>query len=126
MPFKHIVDDRLKIVVLKGVGENTLVDVIKEIQKSIATKRGEGFKRRLIDMTNQEISFDLAEAQKILRAMQSQAKVLQTRKVALLFKSMPSNFDLADIESLLSTETLDIGIFLDKKLAVEFLNTKTY
>ncbi len=126
MPFKHIVDNRLKIVVLKGVGKNTIADVISEIHKSIETKRGEGFRRRLIDMTNQEISFDLKEAQKILGAMQKQAEILQTRKVALLFKSMPSNFDITEIEPLLSSETLDIGIFLDKKQAVEFLNNKIY
>ncbi len=126
MPFKHIVDDRLKIVVLKGVGEITIADVISEIQKSIATKRGAGFNRRLIDMTEQEISFDLSEAQEILGAMQTQAKVLQTRKVALLFQKMPANFDMTDIESLLSSETLDIGIFIDKKTAVKFLNSKVY
>ncbi len=125
MPFKHIVDNRLKIVVLKSVGDITVTDVISEIKQAISTKRGAGFKRRLIDMTEREITFELTEVQKILGAMKNQAKVLQTRKIALLFKSMPSNFDLTDIESLLSSETLDIGIFIDKKNAVEFLNSKT-
>jgi len=67
MPFKHIVDEEKNIVALKAKGNVSVIDIISEIQAAINSKRGVGVTRRLIDMTEPEFTYDLEDAQKILK-----------------------------------------------------------
>ncbi|MCD4719496.1 MAG: hypothetical protein K8S13_06505 [Desulfobacula sp.] len=122
MPFQHIVDDNRDIVVLKSIGDVSVPDIMTEIKKAITTKRGDGITRRLIDMTDQKFSYDLEDAQKVLNAVQIEAKVLRPKKIAILFQEIPDSFDFDKIESLLNSPIVEIGIFIDKIKAIEFLN----
>ena len=122
MPFRHKVDDKLDIVVLKGIGDVSVMDIISEIQEAISSRRGDGITRRLIDMTDQPFFFNLEDAKKILGLMKIQAKILKPRKIALVFKEIPESFDLEGIRSLLNSPTLKIGVFTDKSQAIRFLN----
>ena len=65
MPFKHIVDEEKNIVVIKAKGKVSVIDIISEIEVAINTKRGDGVTRRLIDMTEQEFTYNLKDAQKV-------------------------------------------------------------
>jgi hypothetical protein len=122
MPFRHVVDDNKDIVILKVIGKVSVSDIITEIKEAITTKRGDGITRRLINMTDQKFSFDLESAQKILNAMQIQAKVLRPKKIAIVFREIPDSFDFDKIKPFLTSPTLEIGIFTDKTKAIEFLN----
>ncbi len=122
MPFRHVVDDNKDIVILKVIGKVSISDIITEIKEAITTKRGIGITRRLIDMRDQEFSFSLEDAQKILGALQIQAKVLRPKKIAIVFQEIPDIFDLDKIKSFLTSPILEIGIFKDKTKAIEFFN----
>jgi hypothetical protein len=122
MPFMHKVDEKLDVVIIKAIGEVSIGDIMSEIQEAIDTKRGDGITRRLVDMTDQEFIFNEADARKILTMLQVQGKALRPKKVALLFKQIPENFDFEKIRWLLNTEFLEIGVFTDKGDAVTFLN----
>ncbi len=122
MPFKHIVDKEKNIVVLKAEGKVSVMDIIKEIQKAISTKRGEGLTRRLIDMSGQDFTYSLEDAQKVLKMMNVSGNVLGSRKIAILFKEIPKSFEFDKLKSVMSTATLDIELFTDKAMAVRFLN----
>lgn len=122
MPFKYIVDEEKNIVVLKARGEISLVDVIAEIQKAINTKRGDGITRRLVDITEQDITFSVDDARKIVKMIKVSANVLGSEKVAVLLKKIPSNLDLSAIQSDLSSPTVKIKLFTDKAKAAAFLN----
>ena len=80
MPFKHFVDEKKDIVVLKAIGKVSLVDIMSEIQVAINTKRGDGVKRRLVDMTEQEFTYNFEDAQKILKLVNVSANVLGSKK----------------------------------------------
>ena len=123
MPFKHRVDEKLDVVIIKAIGEVSIMDIMSEIQEAIDTKRGDGITRRLVDMTDQEFIFNEAEARKILTLLQVQGKLLRPKKVALLFKQIPEKFDFDKIRSLLNSEFLEIGVFTDKGNAITFLNS---
>ncbi len=122
MPFKHIVDEEKNIVVLKAHGKVSVMDIISEIQKAINTKRGDGIKRRLIDMTNQEFIYDLENAQKVLKMMAVSAKILGSRKIAVLFKEIPDDFDFDKIKTFLNSPNVVIEFFTNKANAARFLN----
>jgi len=121
MPFKHFVDEKKDIVVLKAIGKVSLVDIMSEIQVAINTKRGDGVKRRLVDMTEQEFTYDLEDAQKILKLVNVSANVLGSKKIAILFKKIPDNFKFEEIKSLLNTPTFEMEVFTDKAAAARFL-----
>jgi len=122
MPFKHIVDEEKNIVVLKAKGNVSVIDIISEIQVAIDSKRGDGVTRRLIDMTESEFTYDLEDAQKILKMMKGSANVLGSKKIAVLFKEIPDSFDFEKITSLLKSPILEIKVFTDKVKAAQFLN----
>ena len=122
MPFRHVVDEKKDIVILKTIGKVSISDIITEIKAAITTKRGDGITRRLIDMTDQEFSFSFEGAKKILSALQLQGKVLRPRKIAIVFQEIPDSFDFDKIKPFLTSPILEIGIFTDKTKAIEFLN----
>jgi len=120
--FKHLVDEKRNIVVLKAKGKISVIDIISEIQKAIDTKRGVGITRRLLDMTDQESSFELKDAQKILKMVKASSNTLGSKKIAMLFNEIPDIVKSDEIRSLLNSPTLDIRFFTDKAKAVQFLN----
>lgn len=122
MPFKHIVDEEKNIVVLKAKGNVSAIDIISEIQVAINSKRGDGVTRRLIDMTEPEFIYDLEDAQKILKMMRGSANVLGSKKIAILFKEIPDNFELGNLKSLMNSSKLEIELFTDKVKAAKFLS----
>lgn len=122
MPFKHIVDHSKKIVVLKSKGTVTAKDIVYEIQQAIHTKRGEGIARRLIDMTDQDFSGYIEDADTILKMIKASASVLGSRKIAILFKQIPDDFDFGKLISHLRSPTLEIEFFTDQANAIGFLN----
>ena len=122
MPFKHIVDHKKKIVVLKSKGKVSTKDIVYEIQEAINTKRGEGIARRLIDMTDQEFSGYIEDAGTILKMIKASARVLGSRKIAVLFKAIPDSFESGEIILQLRSPTLEIEFFIDNAKAIEFLN----
>jgi len=120
--FKHLVDEKRNIVVLKAKGKISVIDIISEIQKAIDTKRGVGITRRLLDMTDQESSFELKDAQKILKMVKASSNTLGSKKIAMLFNEIPDIVKSDEIRSLLNSPTLDIRFFTDKAKAAQFLN----
>ena len=122
MPFKHIVDEEKNIVVLKAKGNVSVIDIISEIQVAINSKRGDGVTRRLIDMTEPEFTYNLEDAQKILKMMRGSANVLGSKKIAILFKEIPDNFELGNLKALLNSSKLEIELFTDKVKAAKFLS----
>ncbi len=122
MPFKHIVDKKKNIVVLKATAESSIMDIVSEIQKAINTKRGEGLTRRLIDMSGQNFTYSLEDAQKILKMMKIHSQILGSRKVAVLLKKIPDNPYFQKISSLMNSSALDMKFFIDKAKAAQFLN----
>lgn len=122
MPFRHKIDKKLDLVVLKVTGKVSVSDIINEIKTALTTKRGMGISRRLIDMREQAISFDLATAKKLLTALQIQAKTLHSKKIALLFTHIPDNLELDQLDVLLNSPAVEIGVFTDKTKSIEFLN----
>lgn len=122
MPFKHKIVEDKNIVVLKAKGNVSVTDIISEIQVAIDTKRGEGITRRLIDMTEQKLEFKIEDAQKILKMMKASASALGSKRIAILFKEIPDNFDFGKIKSLMSSSTLEIDLFTDKAKAAQFLS----
>lgn len=122
MPFKHIVDNEKNIVVLKAKGQVSVVEIMAEIQEAIATGRGEGITRRLVDMTGQEIRFTAEDAKKILKAMKISAKALGSKKMAILLKEIPENFDFDRLQSKVTSPGFKIKLFTDKAEAARFLN----
>jgi len=125
MLFKHIVDEEKDIVVLKAKGNVSVIDIISEIQVAISTKRGDGVTRRLIDMTEQEFTYNFKDAQKVLKMMKVSANVLGSKKIAILFKEIPENFELKELKSFLKVSTVEIGFFTDKAKATQFLSKST-
>ncbi|MFH2091189.1 MAG: hypothetical protein ABIJ31_02395 [Pseudomonadota bacterium] len=125
MPFKSIVDVQKNIVVLKAKGKISVMDIISEIQHAITIKRGDGITRRLIDMTEQVFSYNVEDVQKIKKMMDVSAKVLGSRRVAVLFKEIPENSDFEKIIPLLNSSVLEIQLFTDRTDAVSFLNKPT-
>jgi hypothetical protein len=122
MPFKHIVDKEKNIVVLKAKGNVSAIDIISEIQNAINSKRGDGVTRRLIDMTEPEFTYDFEDAQKILKMMRGSANALGSKKIALLFKELPDDFELGNLKSLMNSSKLEIELFIDKVKAAKFLS----
>ncbi|MCP4669859.1 MAG: hypothetical protein GY857_01010 [Desulfobacula sp.] len=122
MPFKHLVDPEKDIVVSKAIGKVSLVDIMSEIQVAINTKRGKGIKRRLIDMTEQEFTYNLEDAQKIFKLMNVSASALGAKKIAILFKEIPDNFKFGKLNSLLDTPKLEIKVLTNRAKAAQFLN----
>ncbi len=122
MPFKHIVDKEKNIVVLKATGKVSLTNIINEIEEANVTLRGDGIKRRLIDITNQEISFSPSDAQLILKMINTSSKMLGFKKIAILIKELPDNLDVHKLISQLDDHTVEIGLFTDKAKAAEFLS----
>jgi hypothetical protein len=122
MPFKHMVDDKRDIVVIKATGKVSMMDIMSEIQKAIDTNRGEGVTRRLIDMTNQEISYDLEDAKKILNMMKVSSTILGSNKIAILCKEIPDSSVLDKIRPLINSPRLSIKFFTDKGKAAQFFN----
>lgn len=122
MPFKHIVDEEKNIVVLKAKGNVSAIDIISEIQVAINSKRGDGVTRRLIDMTEPEFTYDLEDAQKILKMIRGSANFLGSKKIAILFKEIPDNFELGNLKSLMNSSKFEIELFTDKEKAAKFLN----
>ena len=122
MSFKYIVDNKKNIVVLKAVGKVSVMDIIAEIQEAIDTHRGDGISRRLIDMTDSEITYNLEDVQKVLKMVKASATVLGSKRVAIIFKEAPEGFDQEKIRSILNTQALEIGFFTDRTTAVRFLN----
>ena len=122
MPFKHIVDKEKDIVVLKAKGNISVIDIISEIQVAIRTRRGDGVTRRLIDMTEQEITYNFQDAQKVLKMMKVSANVLGSKKIAILFKEIPKNLELRELKSFLNLSTVEIEFFTDKAKAAQFLS----
>ena len=122
MPFNSVVNNERDIVVLKAKGKVSVMDIINEIQHAISTKRGDGITRRLIDMRDQEFSYDLEDAKKILKMMEASADVLGSKRMAVLFKEIPDSIEFKKIISLLNSATLEIELFTDKAKAVQFLN----
>lgn len=122
MPFKHIIDEEKNIVVLKAKGVISVKDIFSEIQQAINTRRGDGLARRLIDMTDQDLSAYIKDAPNILKMMTTEAKVLHSKRIAILFKEIPDNFDFEKLIAPLKSETSEIELFTDKAEAVKFLN----
>ena len=122
MPFRYKIDEKLDIVVLKATGDVSHIDIIAELQEAINTRRGQGISRRLIDMTDIEFSFKEEGVRKILSMMQVQGKILGTVKIAVLLKKVPKSFNFKNIQRMLNTQSLEIGIFTDQRNAVTFLN----
>ncbi len=122
MPFKHIVDEEKNIVVIKAKGKVSVIDIISEIEVAINTKRGDGVTRRLIDMTEQEFTYNFKDAQKVLKMMKVSANVLGSKKIAILFREIPKNFELRELKSFLNLSTLEIELFTDKAKAAQFLS----
>lgn len=122
MPFKHIIDQKRNIVVLKAKGSISVKDIFYEIQEAISTKRGDGMARRLIDMTDQDLSAYIKDAPNILKMMTAQAKALHSKRIAILFKEIPDNFDFEKLIAPLKSDTSQIELFTDKTEAVKFLN----
>ncbi len=122
MPFKHIVDKEKNIVVLKAKGNVSAIDIISEIQVAINSKRGDGVTRRLIDMTEPEFTYNLEDAQKIVKMMRGSANVLGSKKIAILFKEIPDKFELENLKSLMNSSTVEIELFTDKVKAAKFLS----
>lgn len=122
MSFKYIADNKRNIVVLKAVGKVSVMDIIAEVQEAIDTHRGDGIPRRLIDMTDSEITYNLEDVQKVLKMVKASATVLGSKRVAIIFKEAPEGFDQEKIRSILNTQALEIGFFTDRTTAVRFLN----
>lgn len=122
MPFKHIVDEEKNIVVLKAKGNVSVIDIISEIQAAIDAKRGDGVTRRLIDMTEPDFVYTLEDAQKVLKMMSVSANALGSKKIAILFKEIPDNFELQNFNSLMNSSTVEIEFFTDKVKAARFLS----
>jgi hypothetical protein len=122
MSFRYIVDDEMDIVIVKATGKISMREIFGEIKEAVETKRGEGISRRLVDLTDQDFFYELRDAEEILNTLQQAAKSLNTKKIALLFKEIPKNFDLEKIIPLLNSPNMRIRIFLDKTKAIEFLN----
>ena len=125
MPFKHIVDEEKNIVVLKAKGNVSAIDIISEIQAAINSKRGDGVTRRLIDMTEPKFTYNLEDAQKILKMIRGSANVLGSKKIAILFKEIPDKFELGNLKSLMNSSTVEIELFADKVKAAKFLSKTT-
>ena len=80
MPFKHIINNDKNIVVLKAKSKVSVMDIISEIQVAINTNRGDGVRRRLIDVTEQEFTYNFEDAQKVLKMVNKSAKALGSKK----------------------------------------------
>ena len=124
MPFKHIVDEEKDIVVLKAKGNVSVIEIISEIQDAINSKRGDGVTRRLIDMTEPKFTYNLEDAQKILKMIRGSANVLGSKKIAILFKEIPDNFELGNLKPLMNSSKLEVELFTDKGKAAKFLSKK--
>jgi len=122
LPFQHIIDAKRGIVLVKGTGKISIADIMAEIQEAERTRRGADISRRLIDMTEQEFMYDPDTAAQILDALQEEAKILHPRRIALLLKEIPRDFDLEKVLSHLNSPTTKIGLFVDRARALEFLN----
>jgi hypothetical protein len=122
MPFKHLVDNNKNIVVLKAVGKVSVMDIITEIRKAIDTKRGDGITRRLVDMSDQTLAYDLEDAKKILPMIEASASILGSKKIAVLFKEATNSSDIEQFISLLRSPNLEIEFFSDKTKAANFLS----
>ena len=109
MAFKHMVDEARNIVVSKSVGDVTVMDIITELQQAINTKRGEGVARRLIDMTESQFRYNIEDAHKVVKMVKLHARVLGSRKMAVLLREIP------DIEEL----TLNLIVGLGAELMPE-------
>ncbi len=122
MPFKHTVNKKLDIVVLKAKGEVSVVEIISEIQEAINTKRGDGITRRLIDLTDQEFTFQIKDAQTIITVMKASADILGSKRIAVLLKEIPDSFDFEKIRPFMNSSNVDIDFFTDKEKAIQFFN----
>lgn len=122
MPFNHVIDQEKNIIVLKAKGTVSVKDIFSEIQQAISTRRGDGLARRLIDMTDQDLSAYIEDAPNILKMMSASAKALHSKRIAILFKEIPADFDFEKLIAPLKSETSEIELFTDKSEAVKFLN----
>jgi len=122
MPFQHVIDEKLDIVIVKATGIITVADIITEIKLSVATKRGGNVSRRLMDLSEQDFLFDIESAKAILNNLKQAAKVLRPKRIAILLKEIPDKFDLQATLPLLNSPELKIGLFVDRARAIEFLN----
>jgi len=123
MPFKHIVDNEKNIVVLKAIGKVSLTNIINEIEEANVTLRGDGIRRRLIDMTNQEISFSHSDAQLILKMINTSSKMLGYKRIAILVKDLPEHLEIKQLISGFENHNVEIELFTDKAKAAQFLSS---
>ncbi len=125
MTFKHIVDHDRSIVVLKATGRVVIMDIISELKKAISTRRGEGIKRRLVDMSKSEFLYTSEDAKKVAKLMKVHVKVFGTEKIAVLLEQIPGNDQFEEIRSVLNSTGLKFQFFSDRAKAAEFLNGTT-
>ncbi|MEA3286568.1 MAG: hypothetical protein U9Q77_04245 [Candidatus Marinimicrobia bacterium] len=124
MPFQFSVEYPLDIVIGRVVGEGNFSETFGEIKKSIITKQGEGITRRLYDFQDSDFFFDIDKAIQLVNIIQHTGKMLNSKKIALLFQEIPETFDLEQLAPHLESEDVSIGIFIEQAKAVEFLNQK--
>lgn len=122
MKFKHAVDMDKGIVIVKAVGNLSVIDILYEIQRAIISKRGKGIPRRIIDLSEDTYDYSEDDVKLIFDKMRVSANILKTEQIAFIIKEYPSDYDVHKIADLYRTERLDIGVFTCSADALCFLN----
>ncbi len=109
-------------MLVKAAGKITAHEALTELKKSMITKRGEGISRHLFNFMESRFFFKKVVAIQFLQLLHLTGKLLNTKRVALLFDEIPVTFGLESIAPFLISEDVEIGIFVEQTKAVEFLN----
>jgi len=94
LPFKYVINNRRDIVLVKATGKITAHEALSELKKSMITKRGEGISRYLFHFMGSRFFFKKGVAMQFQQLLLLIGKLLNTKRVALLFDEIPVIFDL--------------------------------
>ncbi len=108
-------------VVVTANGKVSIPDIIKSIDQIRLDRVGNGLGRHLLDLSTVEIVFTINEGRGIILALQKMASILGTKKIAIIFAPIHSDYILEKLATLVDHTHQDIRFFTDKPSAIHFL-----